>query len=96
MVRWRRVHRLWRDRGLSMQERLRNLFAVILFLLQRLALNQTQMKNLLSSAVCLLAAAFAPAVAQDDCEFEAQVEFYTAMWGGEISWESPTMLETLS
>ena len=45
------------------------------------------MKYLLLSAVCLLAAAFAPATAQDDCEFEAQVEFYTAMWGAEISWE---------
>ena len=45
------------------------------------------MKNLLYTAVCLLATAFAPALAQDDCEFEAQLEFYTAMWGSEISWE---------
>lgn len=49
--------------------------------------HQAQMKNLLLTAVSFLAIGMAPAVAQDDCEFEAQVEFYTAMWGAEISWE---------
>jgi len=58
-----------------------------LFFVNRIALHQTQRKNLLSTAVCLLPTALAPSRAQDDREFEAQVEFYAVTWGAEISWE---------
>lgn len=40
------------------------------------------MKNLLHTAVCLLATAFAPAVAQDDCEFEAGMYIVTGAQSG--------------
>lgn len=49
------------------------------------------MQKLLLSTLTLALFAMAQvpnlASAQGDCAFEAQVEFYTAMWGAEVSWE---------
>ena len=44
-------------------------------------------RHYLSLLAILLTGVLSVSHAQTDCEYEAQLECYTAMWGNEISWE---------